>query len=38
MEAYFEHFPASAPEEDQEDRSVLYCLQAAHHGWSKEVG
>ena len=26
MEAYFRHFPVSAPEEDQEDRSVLYCL------------
>lgn len=26
MEAYFRHSPIAAPEEDQEDRSILYCL------------
>lgn len=27
MEAYFGYFPIAAPEEDQEDRSILYCLR-----------
>ena len=27
MKAYFHFFPVSAPEEDQDDRSMLYCLK-----------
>ncbi|KAK0516468.1 hypothetical protein JMJ35_001071 [Cladonia borealis] len=27
MEAYFRHFPIAEPKEDQEDRSILYCLR-----------
>ncbi|KAI9703666.1 MAG: hypothetical protein M1836_007436 [Candelina mexicana] len=27
VDAYFEYFPISAPEEDQDDRNALYCLR-----------
>jgi hypothetical protein len=26
VKAYFKHFPASEPAEDQDDRNALYCL------------
>lgn len=26
VKAYFEHFPVSEPEDDQNDRNALYCL------------
>jgi len=26
VKAYFQHFPISDPDEDQDDRNALYCL------------
>ena len=34
MKSYFRHFPIAAPEEDQEDRSILYCLYVAKFVYS----
>jgi protein-ribulosamine 3-kinase len=27
LRAYYRHFPIAAPEEDQDDRNMLYCLR-----------